>query len=838
MARIYYGSFLSIQNITYRVELWDGANGTTPELISVAYATRVTAAGGYQEGASCLSTKLEALNSSTELTLAGNGFDLEIQENGSAWYESPIRPSKVASQWVMPSQIVLDDFVTLSTNLETYWTKIVYRDNVPFFIGRIVADQMTRLREAIQAQPIIDLTAVDGLELLDAYNVQEAWFTDGKITATYLIRKCLENLELYNYWVTLGINSYYFYDATVIYATHAVRKGLDIVYLDINTFLPEFDPFQDIKSIDIINGIYDPLNMINCKQAIENLCINLGTRFMQDKAGYWMYAANGYVTSTIAYRRYSYTMQYLASETYSHRQTIGSHARPEWMAKPSLYYQAAVQKLVINQKRQMGLRKVRAYNSASTVAFELIATEIPTGSNPDTAPMRIRVVSKSEIYRASGTMKEDRTFMNVMVWIENSAGSKMQADGSGYWFAVATATGELIEKITVDNLGTWVDVIFEKSLTTAPIGFDKLYVKIDYVKAAVITYSKLRGWRSSALVNKQFWGSIQTAFADTSNYKNPDFVYDLAETFYPSAASSVNSNSVEIEASYYTAPNKFSIGNIFVSDGTNTILETDWFAGFDGITHGTLTAMLGKTLSGLYANFVPVIEGTWVDTGSYSPIKSLYFDNYTWLINGVQYSARSEQWAGEWLAVSPVYINLTTSGEGQRIGKSGTQVLSDRINYQEQAIANLGGYIQNVPNQVLENLVNYALQPITAQPTVDTLYEVMLKYTDSTEVVSWMLQEHGTFKTYTVGTTALDVSFEGHKGNTAGGNVIITLPAVTTQKGKKYYFVKLGASHTMRINAGTGENINGTDHFILNTNYDSHTIISDGVEWFIIAAHP
>lgn len=127
MARIYYGSFKSIQNITYRVELWDGANGTTPELISVAYATRVTAAGGYQEGASCLSTKLEALNSSTELTLAGNGFDLEIQGNGSAWYESPIRPSKVASQWVMPSQIVLDDFVTLSTNLETYWTKIVYR---------------------------------------------------------------------------------------------------------------------------------------------------------------------------------------------------------------------------------------------------------------------------------------------------------------------------------------------------------------------------------------------------------------------------------------------------------------------------------------------------------------------------------------------------------------------------------------------------------------------------------------------------------------------------------------------------------------------------------------
>ena len=114
----------------------------------------------------------------------------------------------------------------------------------------------------------------------------------------------------------------------------------------------------------------------------------------------------------------------------------------------------------------------------------------------------------------------------------------------------------------------------------------------------------------------------------------------------------------------------------------------------------------------------------------------------------------------------------------------------------------------------------------------------MLKYTDSTEQVSWMLQEHGTFKTYTVGTSSLDPNFEGHLGNTAGGSVILTLPTVATQKGKKYYFVKLGASSTMRINAGTGESINGADHFLLNTNYDSHTIICDGTQWFIIAAHP
>jgi len=838
MARKYFGSFYSITNNQYRVELWDSASGTTPEITARLYAERVLAAGGYQEGSSCLLTKLQSLNSSTELILASDGFNLEIQGQGTPWYESPIRSSKVSTQWVIPDQTVLDDFISLSTNLENYWALIVYRDNAPFFIGRVVADQMTRLRESIASKPIIDLTAVDGLELMEGFKVDESWFTDGKIQPTYLIRKCLEKLNLYNYWVTLGISNSYFYDASVIYATNAVRKGLDVMYLDINTFLPDYDPFQDVKSIDVINGIYEPLNMIDCRKAIEMLAINFGCRFMHDKGSYWFYAANGYAGSTIAYRRYSYTMGYQGASTYSHRQTIGSHARPEWMAKPSLTYQPAIQKLVINQKRQMGAKKVRSYDDKATPAFELISTQIPTGSTPDSAPMRIRVISKSEIYRASGTKKEDRTFMNVMIWVENSSGAKMQANGSGYWSSVGVATGELVEKITLDMKGTWVDMVWEKSLTTAPIGYDKLYIKIDYVKAAEITYTKLTGWKSSALVNKEFWGAIQVAFADSSAYQNPDLVYDLAEQFFPSSSSSVNSSNVEIDVSYYTAPNKFSVGNILVSDGTNTILETDWHAGYDSITTGTLTKMLGNTLSGLYANFVPIIQGNWIDSGSYSPIKSLYFDNYTWLLNGVQYSGRSEQWNGEWLAVSPVYADLTTTGEGLRIGKSPTQVIGDRINAQEQTITSLSSYIQNVPNQVLEHLVNYADQAPTTQPTQDTQWVVKLKYTDSTELVTWKLIEEGTVTTYTAGVHSLLTNYQLHTLNCATGNITINLPSATLWKGEKYCFVKLGSAHNATINALGGQTINGADHFNLNTNYQSHTIQSDGIEWFIIAAHP
>ena len=163
--RKYVGSFKSIQNVVYRVELWDDPSGTTPEITARLYAARVLAAGGYQEGASCMLTKLQSLNSSTELKLAGNGFSIERQGEGDSVYSDFVRPSRASAQWVMPDQTTLDDFIAIQTQAETAWAMIIYRDDVMWYVGRVLADQMTRLRESIQSKPIIDyLTQIRKLE--------------------------------------------------------------------------------------------------------------------------------------------------------------------------------------------------------------------------------------------------------------------------------------------------------------------------------------------------------------------------------------------------------------------------------------------------------------------------------------------------------------------------------------------------------------------------------------------------------------------------------------------------------------------------------------------------
>jgi hypothetical protein len=110
----------------------------------------------------------------------------------------------------------------------------------------------------------------------------------------------------------------------------------------------------------------------------------------------------------------------------------------------------------------------------------------------------------------------------------------------------------------------------------------------------------------------------------------------------------------------------------------------------------------------------------------------------------------------------------------------------------------------------------------------------MLQYDAANTIMEWHLQEHGTFKTYTVGAYALDVTFEGHLADCTGGSITLNLPAANVSKGKRYYFVKKPSAHSLRID-GAGYNISGADHIDLNTNYSTATLICDGAEWFRIA---
>ena len=802
MARIYYGSFFSITGVEYRVELWDAPSGS--------------ATGG------------------DELTLAGDGLSIERQGESDSVYSNFIRPSRAITQWVMPDQTTLDDFIGIQTEAETAWAMLVYRNNSLFYVGRVLADQMTRLRESIQSKPIIDLVAVDGLELLDGFNVKSSWFSNGYITVNQLFRRCLDTLDLADYWVVNGTSNAYLYDGTLLHEASALRLGFDMYQINEYTFLENFDAFTDVKTIDIDGWQVDG-NYITAKQALENVLLMFGARFTHENGAYYVIPFNAYNnTTSINLRQYSYTGQYIGTTTYSHRQTIGNDVRPLWMAKPSLYYQPAAQSVTINTHRQNIATEQRTYANRASTTLTMTINDIPTGSLPDSAPMRLRFLAKSnKLTTVSGgiTYVEDATDLYYTVKLIDGLGNTMILDSNGYWVS-GTPTPKFNRFQTRNVQSGWITASTELSVTTAPVGFDTLIVEM-YVYGFLMAYTGTTKWKSQLYQLKDFWGSIQVAFADSSPYQNADYTFDVTETITASSANLVNSVPIEIDANYYVDSLKYGIGNWLVNNGTTNVLASDWYGGWDSITHGSITKMLGLQMASIYANFVPVVRGTWIDSGTLTAIKSLYFDNYAWVLNGSKWSARSEQWDGEWLGVSPVYTLTTSGGEGLKTSQSPTNNLLNRLNYIESATNNLNVEISETPQQVLEYLVNEADGAPTSQPTLNTRWEVMLDYNDGTEEVKWHIQEHNAPVTYTAGIHTITNGYELILCDTSGGAVTVDLPDPTLSKGKKYYFKKTTTSHQVIITGG-GYDIDGSPSKVLTNQFETVTVISDGMQWWLI----
>jgi len=354
-----------------------------------------------------------------------------------------------------------------------------------------------------------------------------------------------------------------------------------------------------------------------------------------------------------------------------------------------------------------------------------------------------------------------------------------------------------------------------------------------YVYGLLYAYTGATRWKNQLYQLKDFWGSIQVAFADSSPYQNADYTFDVSEVFTASSSNLANSVPIEIEANYYVDSLKYGIGNWLVNNGTSNVLASDWYGGWDSVTHGSITKMLGLQMASIYANFVPAIRGTWVDTGTLTAIKSLYFDNYAWVLNGCKWNARSEQWDGEWIGVSPVYTLTTSSGEGLKTEQSPTNNLLNRLNYIESAVSNLNVIVSETPQQVLDYLINDADGAPTSQPTLNTRWEVMLDYNDGTEEVNWHIQEHNAPITYTAGTHTITNGYELILCDTSGGAVTVDLPDPTLSKGKKYYFKKTTTSHQVVITGG-GYDIDGSPSKVLTNQFETVTVISDGAQWWLI----
>jgi hypothetical protein len=803
MARIYYGSFLSIENIEYRVELWDGASGS--------------AVGG------------------TELTLAGNGFSIERQGQGDTYYKNYARPSRVSTNWLMSNDTVRNAFINIANNEESKFAIVVYRASALYYVGRVIADQADYLRESINGAPVFDLVAVDSLNLLEGFNVDPDWFTDSLATGLDIIRKSLEYCGLDDYWTYLGVSTYLRDGVTMYDTAQASNKGLANTKFNLLTFYNGFDPFGDVQFIDTTD-IYEAttnIDLITCKQAIEQVLSIYGSRITLESGAFWILPDDAYNATNLTTRIYNTAGTFQSTGSTAHAVTLAANVRPQWEAKPTITYQPPVRAVDVIEERQNAIFVLRKGLDVNFIELSIVDKTI-AASKPTRVRMLCKWYDNSYVALSTSSAKRyQRYLFYYRIYVKNSGGTVSQYSPiTNAYNTVATPVWQTQELTVTNARNNWNSHVMDFVMPEVPSGYTRLFVDY-YIEAEQGMFVAPNNWAASGTDQVEFWGTI-TAAQPWGSIQNPDFAHTKKQTVSVTGASG-NSQLVELKPAYYDGEGPFGFGTIYVNNGTTYVVSSDWYSGYASAIHDDLSTILGRRIGGMYNKFVPVIQGTWHDAGTLSAIKSLSFDSAKWLFNGGTFYPRSESWNGEWLALAPDYTLATGGGSGEYTPRTGERVVNERLNYHEFAITKLNLETSAIPDRLVEHLVNYADGAPTAQPTLNTRWEVMLEYKDSTEVLDWHLQEHNASVVYTAGTHTITNGYELILCNSSDGNVTVNLPPANESKGKKYYFIKTNSGHVVTI-SGNGYNINGSGTTTIGNHYHSKTIISDGAQWYIIAS--
>ena len=832
MAVVCFSEFTSIAGVDYLVEIWGNATGTSPATAYNLCKNRVQAAGGYFEGDQCLIDSLAALAGTTQLTAAGEGFDIQRQGESDTFFDNPIRASRANAYFIAGTDAELALFTDIATDPEQVYALKIYRNYTPIFIGRVLADQMRFERAAPEGNMIIEVAAVDILNLLQNYTVQESWFTDEHINGVDLFLNCLALTELDDYFATADN---YLFDGLRQYedSTQALSDE------KLNTFW--FNRLAFVNSFDVFGGIQ--LQYISAFDALRNVLDGFGARMHHENGAYYITQSAAYQSATLVFHRYTKAGVYNSTQTVTHGKGLASlPARPQWAAKPSLYYQPPFRLARVDFTEQNGVyvKKDLFTTTVLTLNFDrpLQDYNFRVQINLESAKLSSKNARHALSYRIYGVDGSPTalyyyytgTEWNSMTTLPNFFNVQYAPSGDGVFGIPMTFVRDYIGPINSGPASNIVGFVVEVKV---------IEQILPLVIGPVPVGPVIPSWATPTTNNISFIGAI--AVSRSYNQYTPGQADVFKQNRIATSENGLSGNSIPKQLSnvFYDGKDETESGTIMVgSSFASAIAPVNWAVGWQAGYTNTFQQVLVDQAVALYSDFRKVVRGTWVDNGTLTAINSLDFDSLVWLLNGVQWSARSEVWQGEWVSVAAAYDDVIEVNEGENYRPSERVYFEDQIEQLRARVNQLEETTGALPTQLINQFVADADGAPQSDPGADGTYTVAMFYDYSETTFNWQMRQMGKSLNVTSDITTFPIEYEIFVCDTNAGSITIDLPAPpSVTPGLRFGFVKTNANHSLILDAGAGYQINDAQLLSWNSRFETYWVQSDGTQWYIVASN-
>ena len=827
MAVLYFTRFTSIAGKDYEVELWDDATGTSPLQAFNIYKQRVLAAGGTIENEQGLIDDLAALSGSEQLTAQGEGVEIQRQGESDTFFDNPIRASRANCYFIVSTDAQLDAFKAIATDPEGTYAIKVYRENAPLFVGRVLADQMRFERADPDGKVIISVAAVDSLNLIDGFFVDESWFTDDHAGGIYLIRKCLEYSGLDDF---IGATQDYIFDGLEQYesATQSVSDQ------KLNTFW--FNRLAFVDNLNVFGGL--ELNYVTAKRAVEIILQGFGARIHHENGAFYITQTPTYLSSTLVFHKYDKSGNYNGTETFSHPISLGTLPdRPQWEAKPQLYYQPPIRVAENNFIKANGAYIKKATPNATQL--ELTFDRPPQGHNfrveinllCELPPARSYHQLRYKVYGIDGSPTSLYYYYSGLTW--NSQATVPSYQRIEYKDQMQPST-KLPISLTLDFVGPIA------SGPAANITQFVVDVRVDAITPVWVRDPFSGGWwQTYALNNLAFTGAIASAYS--YNTYTPGTTDEYSEDITLQSTNTIGANSIvkQVNEIFYDGLTKYEGGTILAgATYAGAAIPTSWANGWQAGYTASFQQSIADQATAIYSTFKDAIRGTWHDAGTLTAINSLYFDGGAWLLNGCNFAANSERWEGEWLKIEADYNEVIQTGEENNSNPSERYYYQEQINQLKGRLGNVEQITGALPNQLAEDFVQISEGAPTSDPGADATYTLALKYDYSATDFTWQMRQLGASLNVTSDVTTFPTEYEIFTCDTSGGSITINLPAPpSVTPGLRFGFIKTQAANTLTLDAQPGYFINDAQLLSWGGRWETYWVQSDGTQWYIVASN-
>ena len=663
-------------------------------------------------------------------SIDANMSDVEInyKGQGAPIYENFLMSSSATFSLKIDSQALLDIVWDIVNKNENYYYLLIKRNDNLYWIGTIVADQITIPRGDYQGVVETTIKANDRLTILE--NLP---FDFGTFSLPHNRERGLEIIKQ-----ILQYDCDHFLDhwsATDRYLLDSIESKeatqADGVLFNTNykqeSFVANYDPEP------YVNG---DAEYISCAQAIEQILAPHGAQIMMNFGSYVIKQVQNHFTASTEFHQYTKTLSKKAGfYTIQNGLNVNDGVRSCFVTFPNYVFQPPIREIstTINKRNSLSVIKTTfndsdmiVYNTIGVAAFKTMKLSFKTGDLVSGYVVDGVFNAAFEtnfaclIYGFDGT-----NYWYYLNSIWNNNGATIPDSNKSFIFLTITRFNGIPEDYKGD-FEFLTHSSFLQSLTVHVWGRDHVYAPI--VRYPSYDPKDRKGyWKFSQIEFTPFTGSLSLTESYNFNNENKSPAYN-DEKKYTNTILSGNekfTNNPEYRNIYHSGT-EHDIYGLLTYDGATWVRNPELLQiGFVDKHKFELLPLIMS--ANIYEKTVTTIEGDLHTNGAIHPIHSIQIDEGKWAFNGGTFKVKEESIDGQWVKV--IKSTIKTGNGGVVIRGRGTTGLGDRIQDVAFGLGKVRAQFGDLLGQFLVRVLEE--QGDTANPVTDTTQVLKLDF-DST----------------------------------------------------------------------------------------------------------